>query len=68
MIELLFVVCLRSMPDLGEERSIVYLAEVGIMACMVQSQPQLAEWSEAHPDLSIARWSCQFVDRRQVKA
>lgn len=68
MIELAFVVCLRAMPGLCEERSIGYLPEVGLMACMIHAQPQLAEWSETHPELTIARWSCQYSDRRKIKA
>ena len=68
MIELAFVVCLRTMPDLCEERSISYLPDVTIMTCMMQAQPQLAQWSEAHPNLTIARWACQSADSRAVKA
>jgi hypothetical protein len=68
MIELVFVVCLRASPELCEERSISYLPEIGLMACMMQAQPQLAEWSAAHPELAIARWSCTTSERREVRA
>ena len=68
MIELVFVVCLRATPEFCEERSIAYLPEVSLMACMMQAQPHLAQWSETHPDLEIARWSCTTSDRREIRA
>jgi hypothetical protein len=68
MIELAFVVCLRTTPDLCEERRISYLPEVGLMACMMQAQPQLAQWQEIHPHLSVARWTCQFSGTRGTEA
>lgn len=68
MIELLFVVCLKTMPNACEERSLLTLQEVGLMSCMMLAQPQLAEWSLAHPDLQIKRWSCRNSDEREVRA
>ena len=68
MIELAFVVCLRTMPDLCEQRSIAYLPDVGLMGCMMQAQPQLAQWSETHPNHTIARWTCQTTDTREIRA
>jgi hypothetical protein len=38
------------------------------MACMMQAQPQLAQWVEAHPAHQIARWSCVPSDRREIRA
>ena len=68
MIELVFVACLRSSPDLCEERSIAYLPDVSVMSCMMQAQPQLAQWSETHPDHHISRWSCVPSDSRPIRA
>jgi hypothetical protein len=68
MIELVFVVCLRTMPHLCEERSLSYVEDISLMNCMMQAQPQLAQWSASNPDLEIARWRCQSADRRHVKA
>jgi hypothetical protein len=61
MIELVFLACLRHAPGFCEERSIIYHRDIGLMACMMQAQPQLAEWVEAHPSLTIARWSCRYA-------
>lgn len=68
MIELAFVVCLRTMPDQCEERRLSYLPDISLMTCMMQAQPQLAQWSEAHPNLTVARWTCQSADSRPVRA
>jgi len=55
MIELSFIVCLKTMMHLCDERSIYYLPDVGLLACMMQAQPQLAEWTAAHPELQVIR-------------
>lgn len=59
MIELFFVACLQASPAACEERTIVYQESVGMMACVMLAQPELARWSEAHPGVEIARWSCR---------
>ena len=59
MLELAFMVCLRLAATECEERTIAMLPEVGIMGCMMQAQPELARWSEVHPNLTINRWSCR---------
>lgn len=68
MIELVFVVCLRTMPHLCEERSLAYVEDVSLMSCMMQAQPQLAQWSQTHPNFQVTRWSCQSTHRRHQKA
>jgi hypothetical protein len=61
MIELIFVACLRIDALRCEERSQIYIGEIGIMGCMVTAQPELARWSDAHPELEVVRWSCRFA-------
>ena len=68
MIELLFVVCLRADPVLCEERSIAYLPDVSLMSCMMTAPPQLALWSEQHPQHHVARWTCQPLNARGLRA
>jgi hypothetical protein len=68
MIELAFVVCLTLTPDVCEEQRIAHLPEIGLMACMMQAQPQIAEWIATHPGLTVTRWSCQFSDQRAFDA
>lgn len=68
MIELIFVACLRTSPDLCEQRSIAYLQDVGLLGCLMRAQPELAEWSLAHPMLQVARWSCQYSGEKELDA
>ena len=68
MIELSFIVCLKTMMHLCDERSIYYLPDVGLLACMMQAQPQLAEWTAAHPELQVIRWTCQKSGARGLRA
>lgn len=68
MIELLFVVCLKTSPNACEERSLLTLQDAGVMSCMMQAQPQLAEWSASHPNLRVVRWSCRNSDAREIRA
>jgi hypothetical protein len=68
MIELLFVACLRADLLRCEERSRLFLVENGLMGCMVTTQAELADWSRAHPELRIARWSCRRADTAGLQA
>jgi hypothetical protein len=63
-----FLACLRTMPHQCEERSLAYTAEMNLMSCMLQAQPQLAQWAEMHPNLKVSRWACQMGESREVKA
>ena len=50
MIELFFIACLHTAPSACEERSIAYLEDVSLLGCMMQAQPQLAEWTSRASD------------------
>ncbi|WP_245257635.1 hypothetical protein [Hyphomicrobium zavarzinii] len=42
----------------------VYLAEsVTPMQCMMQSQAEIAKWTEGHPNWVAKRWSCRPAGR-----
>ncbi len=68
LIELTFIVCLKSAPDICQEQSLAYLPDLGLTACMMQAQPRLAEWLETHPRVTITRWRCVWADSRAIKA
>jgi hypothetical protein len=68
MIELLFVVCLKTMPAVCEERSLLSIENASLMGCMMQAQPQLAEWCESHPKHSVVKWSCRRAADREIRA
>lgn len=68
MIELAFVVCMKTMMHLCEERSIPFMADISMMDCMIRAQSQLADWASTHPDMQVTRWSCQTAGGRGMKA
>jgi hypothetical protein len=68
MMELLLVVCLQVAPDQCEERSIGLYTDMTAMACMMQAQPQIAVWSQTHPELRVARFTCRDPATRVTRA
>jgi hypothetical protein len=65
--ELLVVVCLQAAPDSCEERSLGLYPEMSAMTCLLQAQPRIAAWSQAHPRLRVSRFSCGDSARRLTK-
>ena len=59
MIALAFVVCLQTDPQVCQDRNLLFSdQELTPMACLMQAQTRLAEWSNAHPRWRIAKWKC----------
>jgi hypothetical protein len=64
MIELLLAVCLIDEPSACKDVSLTFDPEsVSLLQCVMGAQPQLAEWSEAHPKWRIAHWSCGIAGK-----
>lgn len=56
--------CLISSPATCHEEQLNYSVEVAApMACMMGSQPTIAQWAEAHPQWRVGRWRCVPADR-----
>ena len=67
MIELIFVACMATAPHACEEKSLQFAEQMTPMACMMGAQPQLAQWVEYHPQWTVSKWRCQYVDQRTVR-
>ena len=67
MIELVFVACLSTSPDVCRERNLTFMESITPMACLLRAQPELARWTETHPKWRVARWKCQDVSRRSTE-
>lgn len=67
MIELLFVACLTTSPGDCHEEVMVFF-EVSPMACMMGAQPQLAKWTNDHPDYQVQSWRCAMVNLADTDA
>lgn len=63
MIELAFVACLNSAPNVCEDQSLLFV-DVSAQMCMMGAQPELAKWTESHARWHVAKWSCRMP--RQV--
>lgn len=51
--------CLVTAPATCREEHINFSMEVNApMACMMSSQPVIAQWVEAHPRWQVGRWKC----------
>ena len=62
MIALVFIVCLQSDPQTCQERNLLFTdQQLTPMACLMNAQTRLAEWSESHPRWRIAKWKCGQV-------
>lgn len=66
MIELVFLVCLNTAPDVCEERSLLFV-DVSPMTCMMGAQPELAKWTATHQRWHIERWSCRIPNTRSAE-
>lgn len=58
MIALVFIACLQSSPDICREQQLLYAEAMTPMRCLMEAQPHLAQWRNAHPDWRVARWRC----------
>ncbi|TCO71685.1 hypothetical protein [Rhodovulum euryhalinum] len=64
MIELVFVACFgitQQAPGVCEQRRLLY-TEVTPLECVMGAEPELARWVETHPNWTIARWTCRYLD------
>lgn len=67
VIELLFVSCLSNDPGRCQDRSLTFV-DMGLMACMIHGQQQLAPWLESHPRETVREWKCRMAGQRQAEA
>jgi len=66
LMNLVLLVCLATSPGTcREERLLVGYDLVDARACMMGSAPIIAEWTEAHPEWQVSRWSCGGADRER---
>lgn len=59
MIEIVVSVCLMSAPARCKDVTLSFEADnVTPFQCMMYGQPEIAKWTEEHPNWSVQRWSC----------
>ncbi len=60
MIELLFVACVVTAPEDCRERGLLF-TDITPTQCAMGAQPELAKWSNTHPNMQIKSWRCRAV-------
>lgn len=63
MIELVFLACLKTNPEICGEKVVKFINAVNPALCFVQAQPELASWVGSHPEQRIAHWKCRDMSR-----
>lgn len=58
MIALVFITCLETSPDICQERSLLFSEQMTPMRCLMNAQPQLADWAKTHPRWKVASYRC----------
>lgn len=60
MLEILVVACLINSPEKCKDVSLSFSGDsVTPMQCLMQAQPEIAKWTEGHPNWKITRYTCR---------
>lgn len=68
LIDLILLACNLSNPTACHEYHILMQSSQSLQACTMGAQPFLAQWSDDHPNLRIARWRCASPEREDEKS
>ncbi|MGO4439225.1 hypothetical protein AB4048_15980 [Rhizobium sp. RAF56] len=64
LIELVLTICLANAPSSCREEYLQFEDTGNLIACMFQAPPEIAKWSEQHPNLRVVRWRCEYPTKR----
>jgi hypothetical protein len=68
MLRLIFTVCMIDAPATCEQREMLIYESMPVTACVTGAMPELAVWTETHPNWRIARWHCEDNSAAQRSA
>jgi len=60
LIELVVTVCALSLPTQCEDQHLLFAADMSLTQCVINAQPYIAQWINAHPKWSAVRWRCDY--------
>ncbi|TRW97554.1 hypothetical protein FNJ84_08600 [Paracoccus sp. M683] len=68
MIELFFITCLATAPDVCQPHSLLFEERNGLFTCLLEGQNELARWVNAHPNDRVKEWKCRYAatDGRKI--
>jgi hypothetical protein len=59
MLRLVFTICMIDAPAICEQREMLVYEAMSVTSCAMGAMPELAVWSQTHPNWRIARWHCE---------
>lgn len=66
MLAIILSVCLISDPAVCRNERIPVATAVSPSRCALDAAPQVAKWSDEHPQWRVVRWRCGGVDERDI--
>jgi hypothetical protein len=66
MIEIVISTCLLADPGVCRDQTIPLLSVVSPVHCVMMAPPQVARWSEEHPQWRVVRWQCRNGGQRNI--
>ena len=60
LVALILTVCSVSEPKACHQEEYTFAAEGDLKHCMFEAPPYIAQWSESHPNLKVAKWKCAW--------
>ena len=66
MIAIILSACLMNDASVCRDHRIQLLPHVSQMQCMMTAQPQIARWSEEHPQWRVVRWKCRSGRQEEI--
>ena len=67
IVDLILLACTITDPGACREYHMTLQSSGSLQTCMMDAQPYLAQWAEAHPGYRVARWRCAWPEQEQEK-
>ncbi|WP_454855371.1 hypothetical protein [Rhizobium binxianense] len=65
LIELVLTICVLDRPSSCREEHLQFEDRGNLVTCMLQAPPQIAKWSEEHPNLRVVKWRCEYPPKNR---
>lgn len=67
IVHIILTVCTLSMPERCEERRLRLEWSGTLTRCVMDAEPYIAEWTDAHPNWRAERWRCVYPENEDEK-
>lgn len=59
MIAIILSACLINDASVCRDHRIQLMSQASEIQCLMAAQPEIAKWSEEHPQWRVVRWKCR---------